>query len=159
MVATSGRRLLKPDAMRALIERLLPLATLITPNISEAEVLSGRKVREPEDMRAAARSLHAQFRCAVLVKGGHLPAANVAVDLFYDGKTELLIDAPRARRIATHGTGCTYSAAIAALLARGRPLERAIVEAKAVITASIHRSIRAGPFTVLNPLGRTTRRG
>jgi len=149
MVATSGARLLEPGAVRTLTRDLLPRASLVTPNVAEAEVLTGARIRRPEDLRAAARALHGQFGCAALVKGGHLPAGDVAIDLFFDGATELLLEAPRARGIPTHGTGCTYAAAIVGHLALGKPMAEAVIQAKEFVTQAIHGSVRAGPFAVL----------
>jgi hydroxymethylpyrimidine/phosphomethylpyrimidine kinase len=119
MVATSGAVLLKPAAIRALTEELLPLATLLTPNLHEAELLLGRKLVSVEDLRSAAAELHARFGCTVLAKGGHLPGLREAVDIFRDDREELLLAAPFVRGVGTHGTGCTYSAAVTAGLARG----------------------------------------
>ena len=149
MVATSGARLLKPDAMKILKRKLLPLAAVITPNVPEAEVLLGNRIREPEELRAAARELHERFGCAVLVKGGHLPSAREAIDIFFDGRSELLLSSPRIRDVKTHGTGCTYSAAITAWLARGEKLERAVQLAKEFVFEAIVRSRRAGNHDVL----------
>jgi hydroxymethylpyrimidine/phosphomethylpyrimidine kinase len=137
MIATSGARLLKEKALNTLKTRLLPLATLATPNIPEAEVLLGWRIREPEQMRTAAREIVKQFGCAALIKGGHLPSTNEAIDIFYDGKTELLLSAPRIRGIRTHGTGCTYSAAITAELAKGASLADAVCAGKGYIAAAL----------------------
>ena len=150
MVATSGAILLKPDAIRALLNRLLPLATLVTPNLDEAQLLTGRKLTDPEDLRAAARQIHDRFGGAVLVKGGHLRHCSQAVDVYYDGEQELLLSAPFAKRVSTHGTGCTYSAAIVAYCARGLPLPQAVARAKDFITRAIHQSVHVGRHTVLD---------
>jgi hydroxymethylpyrimidine/phosphomethylpyrimidine kinase len=150
MVATSGARLLKDSAIRALRDNLFPLASLLTPNLDEAGVLTGLTIHSPDAMRRAAHQLHDQTGCAILLKGGHLRGMREAIDLFYDGRSELLLQAPFARGISTHGTGCTYSAAITALLARGRSLERAVQEAKEFITQAIVQSQPAGAHTVLN---------
>ncbi|MCX6922268.1 MAG: bifunctional hydroxymethylpyrimidine kinase/phosphomethylpyrimidine kinase, partial [Verrucomicrobia bacterium] len=112
MVSTSGAQLLKTAAIKALCEELLPLATLVTPNLDEAEILVGGKLSSVSDLRSAARELHQRFGCAVLVKGGHLRGLKEAVDIFYDGRQELLLSARFIRGVSTHGTGCTYSAAI-----------------------------------------------
>jgi len=149
MVATSGARLLQPSAVRALQERLLPLATLITPNLDEAAILVGRPLRSVEDLRAAAREIRERYGCAVLVKGGHLKGLAEAVDIFYDGRTELLLSAPFIRGVSTHGTGCTYSSAIAAHLARGCRLPAAVERAKHYITQAIARSARVARHSVL----------
>ena len=107
-------------------EKLLPLATLVTPNLDETEILTGRKMASVEDMRLAAREIHGRFGCAVLVKGGHLRGGREAVDIFFDGRMELLLSAPFVKGVSTHGTGCTYSAAIAAALALGHDLPPAV---------------------------------
>lgn len=151
-VATSGAKLLRADAIATLKKGLLPLATLVTPNVPEAETLLGLKIREPEDLRVAARAFHEQFGCAALVKGGHLATKNVAIDVLHDGSTEFLLESPRAKNVTTHGTGCTYAAGIAALLARGESLQDAVFGAKSFITNAIHQSVKVGPFEALNPL-------
>lgn len=150
MVATSGARLLKPSAIRVIQRELLPLATLATPNLDEAELLVGRKLTEVEDLRWAARETHRRFGCAALVKGGHLRGLADAVDVFYDGSTELLLSAPFVRGVSTHGTGCTYSAAITAGLARGLKLPDAVQLGKNFITNAIANSQRVGKHFVLN---------
>ena len=150
MVSTSGARLLKPEAVRVLCADLLPLATLVTPNLDEAEILCGGKLRSVEDLRAAARALHERFGCAALVKGGHLRGLKEAVDIFYDGRQELLLSAPFIQGVSTHGTGCTYSAAIAGHLARGCSLPRAVQAGKEFITQAIARSRQAAGHGVLN---------
>jgi hydroxymethylpyrimidine/phosphomethylpyrimidine kinase len=150
MVATSGARLLKPAAMRALTERLLPLATLVTPNLDEAQLLLDMQIHDEEGLREAARKIHARFGCAALVKGGHLRGAREAVDIFFDGEEELMLSAPFVRGVSTHGTGCTYSAAITALLASGSSLSEAVAQAKEFITGAIAASICAGRHPVLN---------
>jgi hydroxymethylpyrimidine/phosphomethylpyrimidine kinase len=149
MVATSGARLLQPAAVRALVNDLLPLAALVTPNLPEAEILAGRKLASLEDMRWAARELHARFGCAVLLKGGHLRNMKAAADILFDGREEWLLTAPFIPRVSTHGTGCTYSAAVTAHLARGRGLPKAVAHAKEFITQAIARSRRAGEYSVL----------
>jgi hydroxymethylpyrimidine/phosphomethylpyrimidine kinase len=150
MVSTSGAPLLKPSAVKTLRSRLLPLATLITPNLQEAEILVGRKLDSVEDLRSAARILHGQFGSAVLVKGGHLRGLNEAVDIFYDGKQEMLLSAPYIRGVSTHGTGCTYSAAIAGYLARGLALADAVCRAKEFITQAIAQSHTTAGHSLLN---------
>jgi hydroxymethylpyrimidine/phosphomethylpyrimidine kinase len=154
MVATSGAVLLKPSAIRALQDRLLPLATLVTPNLDEAQLLLGRKLHTLEDLLAAAEELHGKFGCAALVKGGHLKLGNEAVDVLFTGNRFTLLKAQRVQGISTHGTGCTYSAAIAAHLARGEKLERAVALAKHFITRAIARSYRAGRHHALNQQAR-----
>ena len=151
MVATSGARLLKPSAIRALTEDLFPLAAIITPNLDEVEVLLGRKPRSPEEMRSAAEALWCRYGCAVLIKGGHLRGSREAMDIFFDGHDELLLTAPFIRGLHLHGTGCTYSAAITAQLALGRSLPEAVTRAKDFITQAIADSYRAAGHAVLNP--------
>jgi len=150
MVATSGAVLLKPSAIRALKERLLPLAALVTPNLDEAQLLLGRKLHSLEDLLDAAEELHTTFGCAALVKGGHLQLGSDAVDVLFDGKRFTVFKARRIQGVSTHGTGCTYSAAIAAQLARGEKLERAVALAKHFITRAIARSYRVGRHPALN---------
>jgi hydroxymethylpyrimidine/phosphomethylpyrimidine kinase len=151
MVATSGARLLQPAAVKALLGELLPLATVVTPNLDEAEILVGRRLRSVEDLLGAAITIHQRFGCAALVKGGHLRSSRDAVDVFFDGKTGLTLSAPFVRGVATHGTGCTYSAAIAGYLALGLPLTQAVDLAKNHITQSIAQSVRIAKHTALNP--------
>jgi hydroxymethylpyrimidine/phosphomethylpyrimidine kinase len=153
MASTRGARLLQPAAEKILRERLLPLATLVTPNLDEAEILADQKISSPEDLRSAARKIHARFGCAVLVKGGHLKNCGEAVDVFFDGKTELLLSAPFVKGVSTHGTGCTYSAAICAALALGHDLPRAVETGKNFITAAIARSYKIGAHFALDPFG------
>jgi hydroxymethylpyrimidine/phosphomethylpyrimidine kinase len=162
MIATSRATLLKSSALSALMELLLPRATLITPNLDETGVLTGRKsIQSIEGMREAARQIHGRFGCAALIKGGHLPQGKEAVDVFYDGKTELLLSAPYVRGLRTHGTGCTYSAAITAYLALGWRLERSVAFAKEYVTQAIARSWVVHGHTVLNGIHppASTRRG
>jgi hydroxymethylpyrimidine/phosphomethylpyrimidine kinase len=144
MVSTSGARLLEAAAIKILKEQLLPLATLATPNLDEAENLIGRKISSVEAMREAAREIHSRFGCAALVKGGHLKNAREAIDIFFDGKTELLLSAPFVKGISTHGTGCTYSAAICGVLALGHDLPSAVEIGKRFVTASISSSYKIG---------------
>jgi len=142
MVATSGKRLLEPDAMKLMKARLLPLAALVTPNVPEAEKLTGLRIRSPEDLRKAARLIHDNFGCAALIKGGHLPHSKSAVDIFFDGVTEWMLSAPFMKKSTMRGTGCTYSAAIAGYCALGFTLARAVQLSKNYITQSIAQSAR-----------------
>ena len=151
MVATSGALLLRPAALRVLIDELLPLATLVTPNLDETALLIGKKPRNLEDLRDAARTLHLRHGCAALIKGGHLRSLPQATDVFFDGSTELVLSAPFVRGVATHGTGCTYSAAITGYLALGLALPEAVELAKNHITQSIAQSVRIGRHLTLNP--------
>jgi hydroxymethylpyrimidine/phosphomethylpyrimidine kinase len=151
MISTSGAQLLKPDAVSALQQRLFPQATLLTPNLDEAEALLKEKIRTVEAMRVAAKKMHSNYGCAVLMKGGHLRGGKEAVDIFFDGREELLLSAPFVKGISTHGTGCTYSAAIAGYLALGGTLVEAVTAAKEFITQAIGQSRRAAGHFVLNP--------
>jgi len=137
IISTSGRRLLQNEGVAVLQRKLLPLATLVTPNLDEAEVLTGKKIATLEEMRAAARILRQKFGCAALVKGGHLLETREAVDFLCSGEGEWMLSAPRAKVKGLHGTGCTYSAAITAWLAHGRSLEQAVKLAKDYITRTI----------------------
>ncbi|HYG36566.1 MAG TPA: bifunctional hydroxymethylpyrimidine kinase/phosphomethylpyrimidine kinase [Clostridia bacterium] len=150
MISTSGAQLLKPAAVRSLCTELLPLATLLTPNLNEAEMLLGERLTSVEDLRSAAKELHQRFGCAVLLKGGHLRGLKDAVDIFYDGKQEYLLSAPFVRGVSTHGTGCTYSAAITGGLARGCSLPQAVQRAKEFITQAIAQSQTTARHFVLN---------
>ena len=150
MIATSGARLLQPAAVRALLDGLLPLATLITPNLDEAEVLVGHPLRSIDDLLQAAIEIHLRFGCAALVKGGHLRGVRTATDVFFDGRNGLTFSVPMIRGVTTHGTGCTYSAAIAGYLALGLALPEAVELAKNHITQAIAQSVRIGRHTALN---------
>ena len=138
MVAKSGDRLLREDAVTALREVLLPLATVITPNLPEAEALLGRHVRSHDAMNAAATDLLKLGPRAVVVKGGHLAGGDSADVLALAGeKTVRWFQAPRAATSNTHGTGCTYSSAITAGLARGASIADAVEQAKRYLTGAI----------------------
>ncbi|MEW6303890.1 MAG: bifunctional hydroxymethylpyrimidine kinase/phosphomethylpyrimidine kinase [Verrucomicrobiota bacterium] len=150
MVSTSGARLLQASAIKALGKELLPRAALVTPNLDEAEILVGHKISSIDNARAAAREIKVRYGCAALVKGGHLRYGREAVDFYYDGETELLLSAPRVRGVSTHGTGCTYSAAIAGYVALGCDLPYAVQLAKEYVTQAIAQSVRVGPHTVLH---------
>jgi hydroxymethylpyrimidine/phosphomethylpyrimidine kinase len=149
MVSTSGARLLEPAAIKVLMAKLLPLATLVTPNLEETKILTGRRPASVEEMRRAAREIHHRFGCAALVKGGHLKGGREAVDIFFDGQTELLLSAPFVKGVRTHGTGCTYSAAICAALALGHDLPDAVKIGKDFVTTAISSSYRIGKHFAL----------
>jgi hydroxymethylpyrimidine/phosphomethylpyrimidine kinase len=142
MVATSGDPLLLPDAVARYRERLFPIAALITPNLDEVRTLTGHAITSIADMRDAGRELAARHGTAFLIKGGHLREA-VATDLLVlpDG-TVHTYEAPFVPGVNTHGTGCTYSAAIATGLARGLDLPAAVGEAKKFVTAAITNFLR-----------------
>lgn len=151
MVSTSGALLLEKSAVDTVKKLLLPRANLVTPNLDEAQILVEERLTSVEDLRRAAKKIYKEFGCAALVKGGHLRESRDAVDIFYDGKTELLLTAPFVKGVSTHGTGCTYSAAIAAFLARGESLPGAVAKAKQFITKAIATSVRVKSHYVLNP--------
>ena len=156
MISTSGAKLLEPAAVKILTGKLLPLATLVTPNLDEAEILTGQKISSIEAMRTAALVIHTRFGCAVLVKGGHLKNSTEAVDIFFDGETELLLSAPFVKGVRTHGTGCTYSAAICAALALGHSLPHAVELGKNFVTSAIANSYSIGNHFALGQLSRDT---
>jgi hydroxymethylpyrimidine/phosphomethylpyrimidine kinase len=138
MVAKSGDHLLRPDAVDALRTCLLPLARVSTPNIPEAEVLAGMTIRTEEEREEAARRIAALGPDIVIVKGGHLEGP--PVDLVWDGSTMRRLSAPRIDTTSTHGTGCTFSAAITALLSLRWTPEEAILEAKEYVTGAIRHA-------------------
>jgi|SRR3972149_5108171 len=142
MYAKSGDPLLRPDARDTLINKLLPLSTLITPNISEAEFLSGIKIKGIEDMKKAGKKIKKRVGADVLVKGGHLRGK--AVDILYTDGEFFIFESERIDTKNTHGTGCTYSAAIASELAKGYSLYDAVKSAKVFITDAIKNSIEIG---------------
>lgn len=142
MIAKSGDPLLQPDARAALVEEILPLALVVTPNLHEAAALAGIPVQEREAMEEAARRIHRMGPRYVLVKGGHLKGD--AVDVLWDGRAFTAFTAPRIDSPNTHGTGCTYSAAIAAGLAKGQPLAEAVSSAKAFVTKAIREGFAPG---------------
>jgi hydroxymethylpyrimidine/phosphomethylpyrimidine kinase len=142
MLAKSGDPLLEPDARQALVESILPLALVVTPNLPEAAALAEFPVTDLDEMEAAARTIHARGPAWVLVKGGHLKGD--PVDLLFDGRTVTHLAAERVPTPHTHGTGCTYSAAIVAGLARGAAVPEAVAEAKRYVTAAIRAGFALG---------------
>jgi hydroxymethylpyrimidine/phosphomethylpyrimidine kinase len=142
MVATSGARLISEDAIGTLKKELLPLAKVITPNIPEAEVLSGRTVASEKDMEAAAKEIYEKYGCGVLCKGGH--SINDANDLLYDGKEMIWFKGKRINNPNTHGTGCTLSSAIASGLAKGYDLPTAVRSAKNYISCALAAMLDLG---------------
>ena len=142
MVATSGSELMKSSAVSALTEKLLPLATLVTPNIPEAEVLSGRTVAAKEDMLSVAKCIGDNYGCAVLLKGGH--SINDANDLLYANGEYRWFEGKRIDNPNTHGTGCTLSSAIAANLAKGFSLAESVQRAKEYISGALAAMLDLG---------------
>ncbi len=140
MVASSGDRLLEAAAERTVAERLLPLATVVTPNLDEAKILAAMDINTVDDMERAAAALLARGAQAALVKGGHLLAGDEVVDVLADGDDVHRIRHRRVQTTSTHGTGCTLSAAIAAGLALGRDLHAAVTDALAFVHEAIARA-------------------
>ena len=142
MISKSGYHLLQPEAEVVLVEELLPLATVVTPNIPEAETILHRSIESLADMEAAARDIQALGPQNVLLKGGH--RLNDATDILYDGRNFLHLEALRIPTKNTHGTGCTLSSAIAANLALGSTVRQAVVDAKRYITVAIKHALPIG---------------
>ena len=142
MVATSGSALMKNDAVQTLIEELLPVSTLVTPNIPEAKVLSGLTIETKEDMVTAAKQIGDSHHCAVLLKGGH--SINDANDLLYANGELVWFEGKRIDNPNTHGTGCTLSSAIAANLAKGFSLAESVQRAKAYISGALAAMLDLG---------------
>uniref|UniRef100_UPI0040570CA6 bifunctional hydroxymethylpyrimidine kinase/phosphomethylpyrimidine kinase n=1 Tax=Agathobacter sp. TaxID=2021311 RepID=UPI0040570CA6 len=142
MLATSGSSLMKTDAVQTLIDELLPMATLVTPNIPEAQVLSGMSVENKENMISAAKFIGDTYGCAVLLKGGH--SVSDANDLLYEGGNMMWFEGKRIDNPNTHGTGCTLSGAIAANLAKGYTLAEAVLRAKDYICEALAAQLDLG---------------
>ena len=142
MISKSGYHLLQPEAEQVLAAELLPLATIVTPNIPEAEAILHREIATLTDMEKAARDIHALGPRAVLLKGGH--RHEDATDILFDGGKCIRLEAPRIPTRNTHGTGCTLSSAIAANLARNMSVPEAVVAAKKYITIAIEHALPIG---------------
>ncbi|MGN0656754.1 MAG: bifunctional hydroxymethylpyrimidine kinase/phosphomethylpyrimidine kinase [Ruminiclostridium sp.] len=142
MNATAGAELLSPQAVETVKKRLIPLCTLVTPNIPEAEVLTVMSIESTEDMKAAAKKIADSGAKAVLLKGGHL--SGNAEDLLFDGKDFRYYSAPRISTNTTHGTGCTLSSAITAFMVNGCLLPKAVEKAKEFITGAIENGLDIG---------------
>lgn len=145
MVSKSGAHLLRKDAQKALINHLIPLAWVVTPNLFEASVLAGMKVNSLDQMRKAAVHIWKLGAKNVVVKGGHLKGK--AIDLLFDGQRYTEIVGPRIKTKNTHGTGCTFASAIATLLARGETVPEAVRKAKIFITMAIQSGLALGKGT------------
>jgi hydroxymethylpyrimidine/phosphomethylpyrimidine kinase len=143
MLAKSGDRLLDPDAITAMRDELFRLALVVTPNIPEAEALTGHPIRSADDIRAAARAIHASGPSAVIVKGGHGTGREV-VDVLFDGRTFHQFRTARIETANTHGTGCTFASAIAAYLALGFSLVEATEQAQAYVAGAIRDALAIG---------------
>lgn len=144
MISKSGHSLLNEDARAAIKEYLIPLAMVVTPNLPEAEVLMGKPLKTLSDRKEAARFFIDLGAKHVVIKGGHADDLSNAEDLFYDGQTFIPLSAPRFQTVHTHGTGCTFSAAITAFLAKGYPVLQAVEQAKQFITLAIKHSLGIG---------------
>jgi hydroxymethylpyrimidine/phosphomethylpyrimidine kinase len=147
-VATGGDPLLEPAAIESYEKELFPLATLITPNLDEAERLVGTKINNRQSMRGAGKELQKRFGTGILLKGGHLAGEHAVDILFANGKV-MEFSALKVLGVATHGTGCTYSAAITAGLASGLSLEKAVGQAKKFVTESIRTHFQWGNLHAL----------
>lgn len=144
MIAKGGSPLLLQEAVQALIAGLLPLALIITPNLPEAEILTGMKINGLADREEAARLLHQMGPQFIVLKGGHDTAGNEVMDLLYDGREFQYITSPRIATRHTHGTGCTFSAAVASGIALGHSMTDSVHTAKAYIQAAIEDSLNIG---------------
>jgi hydroxymethylpyrimidine kinase/phosphomethylpyrimidine kinase len=150
-IATSGGRLLREEAVEALTKSLIPLAQLITPNVPEARALLRKPLNSQNDLKEAARELSLRHGCATLLKGGHLPQGNVVIDYFHHQGATTELSSTFIPGLKTHGTGCTLSAAIAALLARGLSMPDAVSRGKSFITHAITKGYNAGKHFTLHP--------
>lgn len=155
MVASSGQLLFRPSAVRKLSRLLFPLATCVTPNLDETKTLLGREVKSPRQMESAAREAFERWGVPFLIKGGH-GRGGEAVDILFDGLEITRLSLPRLRVRDTHGTGCTFSAAIASGLARGRGLIDSIREGKAFVHRAMQGHFPLGTFTALDHLQRSS---
>jgi hydroxymethylpyrimidine/phosphomethylpyrimidine kinase len=151
MIAKSGAPLLKPDAVEVLKAKLLPLATVTTPNLHEAKALTGREIKTLAQMKEAAQAIRDLGPANVVIKGGHLP--DVATDVLYDGREFVEFRGERIDTKNTHGTGCIFASAIAAGLAKGKMVRESVATAKEFITAAIRASLDIGKgYGPANPM-------
>lgn len=144
MRSTGGAALIKEDAIQTLKSELLPLAQLVTPNLPEAEMLTGNPINDLEEIEAAAAKIHSFGPAAVLIKGGHSGDPEWSTDYLFEGSGIVPLKAPRINTTNTHGSGCTFSAAITAYLAKGLELSEAIYQAKEYVTKALRRSFSLG---------------
>ena len=143
MVSASGAELLKPEAIDALCNDLLPKARVVTPNVHEAQILCGHSITTVDELQQAAREIASRFDLACVAKGGHLPGEEV-VDILVDGSDEQVFTSPRVDAIQTHGAGCAFSAAVAAYLARGELIGDAVAAAKTYVGHALASAREAG---------------
>lgn len=159
MIATSGTSLASRDTVSAVKKLLLPIAEIVTPNIPEAEMLSGRSLETEHDIQDAARRIHGEYGCKVLIKGGHAKTGP-AKDILYDGKELFAFCLDRIENpVSTHGTGCTLAAALTANLALGRDIRTAVEDAKRYVHEAIATSYRTGSDSGVLGWGRGLRDG
>ena len=144
MVATSGSRLLEENAANTLMDKLFPLADIITPNIPELEVISGRQIESTDDIIEASKAIYDKYGCPVLSKGGHFTDTACVCDYLWDGKQIITFETKRVDNPNSHGTGCTLSSAIASGLAKGQPLEQAVDNGKRYVTACLKAMLDLG---------------
>ncbi len=150
MVATSGAKLLGDDAIGALTEKMLPLATLVTPNMDEAAILSGMEVRTAGQIEPAARAIYDRYGVPVLLKGGHLTDEEQVLDLLFDGRVATPFRDLFLRGVDTHGSGCTLSASIAVHLMRGLPLADAVAEGRRFLRNGLGQALPVGSSMAIN---------
>lgn len=150
MIASSGAKLLKDEAIDTLKKHLLPICALVTPNLHEAGILLNTEVDSVESMHMAARDIFDMFGCPALVKGGHLPKTRMAIDILYDGKDIYEFKKRYIGHVNSHGSGCTYASAIAAHLAKGKPLIKAIELAKHFVQETFENALSMGDEQYLN---------
>ena len=160
MTSKNEKRLLSADAVNALTSKLFPLSLVVTPNIPEAEYISGIKIKTPSDAEKAAKCIHQLGPSCVLIKGGHagkswdMKNEGTVIDILYDGKSFEYIEGEYIPTKNTHGTGCTYASAIATCLAKSFGLKESVVQAKKFVTASIRKSFNPGKgYGTLNQFG------
>ncbi|WP_108976332.1 bifunctional hydroxymethylpyrimidine kinase/phosphomethylpyrimidine kinase [Leptospira ryugenii] len=144
MVATSGAKLLQDDAILALKEKCIPLASLITPNLDEAKLLLGKDIPSSSALESAAKELYEIYKVPILLKGGHLKDSKSAIDVLFDGKAIYSYQKPFLDLVNTHGTGCTYSSAITTFLAKGDSLPEAVGNAKEYLHRALETSVTTG---------------
>lgn len=149
MVASSGAKLLKETDIEFLKNEIVPIAALITPNADEAEILLGEKIFL-ENIEESCRKIYSIYKVPVLLKGGHRPAENSVTDILFDGKSVLRLESPLQRNLSTHGTGCTYSAAVCAELAKGETLQNAVRSAKKYLHETLEKSVFLNNIKSLN---------
>lgn len=144
MIAASGARLLQQEAVETIRNELLPLATVVTPNIPEAEVLTGDEIHDVGGMEQAARRIHAMGPQFVVIKGGHLEDSEHSDDILFDGHDFIKFPGVRIQTTSNHGTGCTFASAVASGLAQGRDVQQAVAGAKSYVTAAIANAFPVG---------------